>query len=112
MYSSGGAYQLHKPPGEEFSAKNETTKFDVVGERPATMYKISKSAEQTKRVEKWHRLKFWISSYGTNQWIFQPQFPESPVSDKHPRTFKNEEIKLVFRFHYIKSILKRRKAKS
>ena len=46
-------------PGEESSAKNKTIKFDMVGERPATMYEISKLAKQIKkRVAKWHRLKF------------------------------------------------------
>lgn len=36
-------------PGEESSAKNKTIKFDMVGERPATMYEISKSAKQIKK---------------------------------------------------------------
>lgn len=36
-------------PGEECSAKNKTIKFDMGGERPATMYKIFKSAKQVKK---------------------------------------------------------------
>ena len=36
-------------PGEECSAKNKTIKFDMGGERPATMYKIFKSAKQIKK---------------------------------------------------------------
>ena len=36
-------------PGEESSAKNKIIKFDMVGERPATMYEISKAAELIKK---------------------------------------------------------------
>ena len=44
------------PLALSLSYKNKTIKFDVVGERPATMH-IQIGCLQNKRVEKLHRLK-------------------------------------------------------
>ena len=54
----------------------------MVEERPATMYKISKAAEQTKKSTKIASPQITVhvfrSSPGAKHLIFQPEFPDFP----------------------------------
>ena len=96
-----GAYHLHK--GGNLVHENKTIKFDVVGERPTTMYKISKTAEHTKKSTKIaspqitaHVFRSSPKGRVRNIWFSNLNFRISPTNGKYPISLQVHSTQSTF----------------